>query len=413
MKININIDPRIFNDVYYKYAMNNDKRYQIYYGGSSSGKSFAVLGQRTILDVLGGKRNYLIVRNTQRSIRKSSFNEVTKAIKAFKVQDYFHVNKTDLTITCTLNDCQILFLGLDDPENIKSITPIKGVITDIILEEATQVTYTAYKQLDKRLRGISPVPKRMTFIFNPVLKDHWLYAEFFQSWNDGDKYREWRDRSLSILKTTYKDNKYLSEEDIRALEEETDKYYYEVYTLGNWGILGALIFKNWKTADLTDLIPTFDNIYNGVDWGYSTDPFAFIRCHYDKMRRRLYIFDELYLYEASNELSGYQVKQKVGREIVTCDSAEPKSIADFKTLGVNAIPAKKGKGSIEHGIKFLKSLEIIIHEDCMNTKLEFSKYKWKEDKNGNVLPVPVDKDNHLIDALRYALEGVNKDKWGW
>ena len=403
--IKLKISPKVFNDIYLKYGFKNEHRYQLYYGGSSSGKSYAILGQRTILDIIEGNRNYLIVRHTQNTIKKSSFNEIVKAISFFKLTEYFHINKSELTITCTLNNKQILFAGLDDPEKIKSITPIDGVITDIIIEEATETEYKAYKQLDKRLRGRAKVGKRMTFIFNPVMKDHWLYTEFFDIWDDSKKYAE--SETVSILKTTYKDNKYLTTDDIKALEDESDKYYYEVYTLGNWGVLGALIFTNWRIEDISELIPSFDNVYNGNDWGYSTDPFAFIRCHYDKMRKKLYIFDELYLYEADNEMSGNEVKQIIGRELVTSDSAEPKSVADYKKMGINAKSAKKGSGSIEHGIKFIKSLDIIIHTKCVNTKMEFSKYKWKEDKNGNVLATPVDKDNHLIDALRYALESVN------
>jgi phage terminase large subunit len=410
--IKLKIDQKVFNEIYLDRAFSNDHRYQIYYGGSSSGKSYAVLGQRTVLDILKGHRNYLIVRNTQNTIKKSSFNEIIKAIEFFKVTKYFSVNKTEWTITCLLNQRQIFFAGLDDPEKIKSITPKKGVITDVIIEEATEVEYKAYKQLDKRLRGQSTVPKRMTFIFNPVMQDHWLYTEFFGIWEDDKQYVE--SGSVSILKTTYKDNRFLTPDDIKSLEDESDLYYYNVYTLGNWGTLGALIFNNWRMEDLTDQIPQFDRIFNGNDWGYSTDPFAFVRCHYDRLRKKLYIFKAFYRFEASNEVAGNEVKSIIGREIITSDSAEPKSIGDFKRMGINAIPAKKGAGSVEHGIKALRDLEIIVHIDCQDMKMELSKYKWKEDKNGNVLSVPVDKDNHLIDALRYALESeFSQIKWGF
>ena len=399
--IKLKIKPGVFNKIYLEHQMDNDNRTQVYFGGSSSGKSVS-LAQRTVLDVFKGDRNYLIVRQVQSTIKKSVFNEVTKAINRFKLKEYFNINKSDLIITCKENDKQILFAGLDDTEKIKSITPADGVITDIWIEEATEIEYKSYKQLNKRLRGRSKAKKRMTLSFNPIMKDHWIYMELFKIWDDKKQYVE-KD-GLSILKTTYKDNKFLTKEDVYDLENETDKYYYEVYTLGNWGVLGALIFKNWIVEDISDIIPTFDKNFNGVDWGYSTDPFAFIRSHYDKSHKRLYIYDERYLYQASNEIAGNEIKPIISREIVTCDSSEPKSVADFKTIGILAKSAKKGKGSIEHGIKFLKSLEIIIHVDCVNTKMEFSKYKWKEDRNGNVLPIPVDKDNHLIDALRYSLE---------
>lgn len=407
MAISIEIDPVMFNEVYLKHQFNNTNRYQIYFGGSSSGKSFS-LAQRTVLDVLAGKRNYLVVRNVQSTIKRSCLNEIIKAINAFKFnnsnehEDWFLINKTDMIITCTLNSKQILFCGLDDVEKVKSITPIDGVITDIWVEEATECEYKDVKQLDKRLRGRSSAIKRLTLSFNPILKDHWLYTEYFDIWEDNKQYIE-KD-NVSILKTTYKDNRFLTEDDIAALENETDKYYYEVYTLGNWGVLGAVIFKNWKVKDFSDVEKTFDNYRHGIDWGFAEDPFAYIKPHYDKTRRRLYVCDEIEAVGLLNSESAPMVKEKAGRDRVICDSAEPKSVAEYKALGVNAKGAKKGPGSIEYGIKFLQGLEIIIHPRCKNFKAEISKYKYKEDKNGNVLPIPVDKDNHLIDALRYAME---------
>lgn len=401
MAINLEIDPAVFNDIYLKHQFNNKNRYQIYFGGSSSGKSFS-LAQRTVLDVVSGERNYLIVRNVQSTIKRSCLNEVTKAINSFKLTKYFDVNKTDMIITCNLNQKQILFCGLDDVEKVKSITPIDGVITDIWVEEATECDYKDIKQLDKRLRGRSKVIKRLTLSFNPILKDHWLFTEHFGIWEDDKQYVE-KD-NVSILKTTYKDNRFLTLDDIAALENETDKYYYEVYTLGNWGTLGAVIFKNWKVEDFSKIEKTFDNYRHGIDWGFAEDPFAYIKPHYDKTRKILYICDEIEAVGLLNSQSAPMVKERAGRDRVICDSAEPKSVAEYKSLGVNAKGAKKGPGSVEYGIKFLQGLEIIIHPRCKAFKSEINKYKYKEDKNGNVLPVPVDKDNHLIDALRYAME---------
>lgn len=401
MGINLNISSKVFNPIYLKYQLKNNNRYQIYFGGSSSGKSFS-LAQRTVLDILNGHRNYLIVRNVQSTIKRSCLNEITKAISNLNMSQYFEVNKTDMIITCKVNKKQILFCGLDDVEKIKSITPIDGVITDIWVEEATETEYKAVKQLDKRLRGKSKVTKRLTLSFNPILKDHWLYKEYFDIWEDDKQYVE--KNNISILKTTYKDNKYLTDDDIVALENETDPYYYEVYTLGNWGVLGAVIFKNWKVQDFSDIEKTFDNHRHGVDWGFADDPFAYIKSHLDKTRKRLYVCDEIEVVGLLNEESAPLVKEKAGSSRVTCDSAEPKSVAEYRKLRVNARAAKKGPGSIEYGIKFLQGLEIIIHPRCQNFKNEISKYKYKEDKNGNILPIPVDKDNHLIDALRYSLE---------
>lgn len=401
MAINLEINPDIFNPIYLKHQLNNNNRYQIYFGGSSSGKSFS-LAQRTVLDVFKGNRNYLIVRNVQSTLKRSCLNEITKAISNFKLNEYFQVNKTDMIITCRLNNKQILFCGLDDVEKVKSITPIDGVITDIWVEEATETDYKAVKQLDKRLRGKSKVVKRLTLSFNPILKDHWLYTEYFDIWEDDKQYVE-KD-NVSILKTTYKDNKFLAEDDIKALENESDKYYYEVYTLGNWGVLGAVIFKNWRVEDFSDIESTFDNFRHGIDWGFADDPFAYVKSHYDRMRRKLYICDEIEAVGLLNREAVPLVSKKANRDLVICDNASPKDVAEFSDLRINAVSARKGAGSIEYGIKFLQGLEIIIHPRCQNFKNEINKYKYKEDKNGNILPIAVDKDNHLIDALRYSLE---------
>ncbi|MCC0629102.1 MULTISPECIES: PBSX family phage terminase large subunit [unclassified Clostridioides] len=401
MEINLEISPDIFNPIYLKHQLNNNNRYQIYFGGSSSGKSFS-LAQRTVLDVFKGNRNYLIVRNVQSTLKRSCLNEITKAISNFKLNEYFQVNKTDMIITCKLNNKQILFCGLDDVEKVKSITPIDGVITDIWVEEATETDYKAVKQLDKRLRGKSKVVKRLTLSFNPILKDHWLYTEYFDIWEDDKQYVE-KD-NVSILKTTYKDNKFLAEDDIKALENESDKYYYEVYTLGNWGVLGAVIFKNWRVEDFSDIESTFDNFRHGIDWGFADDPFAYVKSHYDRMRRKLYICDEIEAVGLLNREAAPLVSKKANRDLVICDNASPKDVAEFNDLRINAVSARKGAGSIEYGIKFLQGLEIIIHPRCQNFKNEINKYKYKEDKNGNILPITVDKDNHLIDALRYSLE---------
>ncbi|SJP46950.1 phage terminase, large subunit, PBSX family [Clostridioides difficile] len=401
MAINLEINPNIFNSIYLKHQLNNNNRYQIYFGGSSSGKSFS-LAQRTVLDVFKGNRNYLIVRNVQSTLKRSCLNEITKAISNFKLNEYFQVNKTDMIITCKLNNKQILFCGLDDVEKVKSITPIDGVITDIWVEEATETDYKAVKQLDKRLRGKSKVVKRLTLSFNPILKDHWLYTEYFDIWEDDKQYVE-KD-NISILKTTYKDNKFLAEDDIKALENESDKYYYEVYTLGNWGVLGAVIFKNWRVEDFSDIESTFDNFRHGIDWGFADDPFAYVKSHYDRMRRKLYICDEIEAVGLLNREAAPLVSKKANGDLVICDNASPKDVAEFSDLRINAVSARKGAGSIEYGIKFLQGLEIIIHPRCQNFKNEINKYKYKEDKNGNILPIAVDKDNHLIDALRYSLE---------
>lgn len=395
------------NKIYLPY-LEKQTRIQIFFGGSSSGKS-VFLAQRTILDVLKG-RNYLAVRKVARTIRQSIFNELCKVINDMDLNSQFTINKTDMAITAK-NGYQILSCGLDDVQKLKSITPAKGVITDILVEEATEIEYSDYKEISKRLRGVSDFKgmKRITFAFNPILQTSWLYTEFFGKWDDS--MTQYEDENISILKTTFKDNAFLEQDDIERLENETDEYYYNVYTLGNWGVLGSVIFKNWKVEDCTEIRKIADNYKNGLDFGFASDPAALVRTHYDRKRKTIYILDELYQRGMTNDILAEEVKAMIGYEYVVCDSSEPKSIKELKNYGINAVGAKKGKDSVAHGIQWLQQQTIIIDVSCQNFKNEIQQYQWKEIQ-GQAVPIPIDKNNHLIDALRYSYEEEYKESTG-
>ena len=397
MNINLNISKKVFNDVYFPHLKNNT-RTQIYFGGSSSGKSY-FLAQRVVLDVLTEQRNYLICRAVASTLKRSVFNEIVKAISNFKLSKLFIINKTDLTITC-INGFQILFAGLDDVEKIKSITPQQGVITDIWIEEATEISYQAYKQLNKRLRGKTKVKKRITLSFNPIYKTHWIYTEFFLLWDDSKTIFE--SEELFILKTWYIHNKFLTKDDIKELENETDKYYYEVYSLGNWGIIGSVIFKNWETQDLSDM--EFGLIESGLDFGL-TDPNAYIKMHYNKNRKTLYIVGEMYMSELDIDELDEEMSKLYEEELIMADSAEAQTIKTLFKRGYRVKSCKKGKGSVEFGYKWIRSLnKIIIDTKCVGTIKEFTLHKYREDKDGNPLNVPEDRNNHAIDAIRYGMQ---------
>jgi phage terminase large subunit len=407
----IKIDPKVFNKAYIPY-LEDMTPLQISYGGSSSGKSVFFVAQRTIYDMMKGGRNYLVTRQVARTIRNSVYNEILKIISDWGVGDLFSVNKSDMVITCS-NGYQILFCGLDDVDKLKSITPMKGVITDVVIEEGTETEKASIKQLEKRLRGGSEnTPKRMTMLFNPILQTHWIYKDYFESIAWADTQTEYRSDTVVILKTTYKDNKFLTAQDIARLENETDSYFYNVYTLGNWGVLGHVIFTNWKVADLSDPSDPYylpveqrTNRKNGLDFGFSSDPAALGVSHYNKTHKTIYVYDELYETGLTNDLLAIEVMRKIGSDRLVCDSAEPKSIVELQKYGVNAVGAKKGKDSVNFGIDWLKQQTIIVDKRCINARNELQTYKYKEDAGGNALKDPVDKNNHFIDGgLRYAYE---------
>lgn len=401
--IQVLVDPAVFNEAYLS-SLHELASLQIYFGGSSSGKS-RFLSQRCVLDVLRGGRNYLVCRKVADTLRKSVWNEIKKVIDDFGLGDLFIIGKSEFVITC-INGYQILFTGLDDAQKIKSITPAKGVITDLWVEEATEISRTDLKELSKRLRGGSDdVVKRIVLSFNPILRQHWIFKDYFEKVGWTDTQTEYVSPTLYILKTTYKDNRFLTAQDVTNLEDEADPYFYSVYTLGNWGVLGNVIFKNWRVEDLSTMMNEFTNTRSGADFGYADDPAAWGHWHYDKMRKRIYFFDEIYETGLSNpEFADRMKDHGIGKDRVVCDSAEPKSIRELRDNGINAVPSKKGKDSVNFGIQWLQSIEIIVDVKCINMQNELSQYHWKEDRGGNVIPVPVDRLNHLIDELRYGSE---------
>lgn len=390
------------NDSYLPYL--EAKQYtQIFFGGSSSGKSY-FLAQRTVIDNCNGY-NYLICRNVANTLRKSVFNEICKSISNMQLSMFYRINKSELTITCTLNQKQILFAGLDDVEKLKSITPVNGVLERVWIEEATEVKREAYLQLKKRLRGRTDKNKGIILSFNPVLKNHWIYKEFFtEKWDEGKNL--YKDDRLLILKTTYKDNKFLTSDDIYELEHEEDEYFYNVYTLGNWGILGNVIYRNWSTTDLSDLIPTFDNIYNGLDFGFS-NPNAMARLHVSEKNKTIYVFGELYKSGQTYESLISDLKNKIGHEILTCDNEDSRGIFTLQTAGINAMPAKKGADSVVSGITWINGYKIVVDIHCQNFINEIQQYHWAEDKDGNALERPAKTKDHLMDAMRYAVEPLS------
>lgn len=400
--INVSVPISVFNDVFIPY-LDDMTRTQIFYGGSSSGKS-VFLAQRCIYDVMRGGRNYLICRQVARTIKTSVFAEICRIISEWNVGNLFNINKSDFMITC-FNGYEIVFVGLDDVEKIKSIVPTKGAWTDIWIEEATETERNTVKQLYKRQRGgDEDIPKRLTMSFNPIMQNHWIYETYFSNISLTDKQTEYKHDGLSILKTWYIHNKFLTEDDKRDLENETDPYYFNVYTLGNWGVLGNVIFTNWRVEDLSEMLDQFTNRRNGLDFGFSSDPAAITRSHYDSNHKIIYIFDEFYETGLTNDLLAIEARKICGHDRIICDSAEPKSIAELRLYGVDAQPAIKGKDSVLFGIQWLQQQTIVVDSKCINTKNEFMQYKWKEDKNGNAIRQPVDKNNHIIDAARYAYE---------
>ena len=243
MDVNIRISKKVFNDVYLPYLTNTD-RYLVFYGGGSSGKSYYI-AQRFIYKLIHPQRcNLLVVRQTGDTNRRSTFPLLKQVISNWNLGEHFKVNESDMRIVCKLTGNEVAFAGLDDVEKIKSITFSNGELTDIWVEEATETQEADINQLKVRLRG-GKSKKQMVLSFNPINIQHWIKKHFIDS------------GLATVCFSTYKDNKFLTDDDRKALEDlkTIDEYTYEVYCLGKWGILGKTVFDARAIQSRLEVIP--------------------------------------------------------------------------------------------------------------------------------------------------------------
>ena len=395
MKINLTIKKEIFNEVYFPFLLDYSKRYEVYYGSAGSGKSVFIT-QKLVIKALNGRRRILVARKTAKSNEASTFKLFTDILTQFKLLSLCKINRTTQKITLP-NNSEIMFVGLDDVEKLKSITGI----TDIFIEEATEITKEDFLQLNLRLRAL--VDNLQVFIsFNPVSKANWVYKMWFAEGVEVDT------NTTRILKTTYKDNRFLPEDYIRAIEnyKETDYTYYKIYALGEFASLDKLVFTNWETGYLPPEQTESWDLCIGLDWGFVNDKTALICSLLDEDSRTLYIFDAWGSVGYTNDRIA-KVIEELGykKSTIIADSAEQKSIEEVKQCGISRIkPAKKGKGSIIQGIQRLKQFKIIINPELNEVIEEFQNYSWKKNKEGEYINEPADNFNHYIDALRYSLQ---------
>ncbi len=402
--------PECINPVYYPHLF-DDRRYNVFYGGAGSGKSYFVAERYVYRMLTQPGRNILGVRKVDKSNRDSTYALMMQVLNSWGLRQYFTPTVSPLSITCKHNGNQMLFRGLDDAEKLKSITFISGVLTDIWVEEASELTPGDDLQLRTRLRGYTTVPKQVTYTFNPISALHWLKARFFDSPLSAD-------RAL-VLKTTYKDNAWLSADDRAELEalKDEDLTYYMIYALGEWGVIGNVVFSNYVIEDFPYDYADFDAVYQGQDYGFN-HPFAFELVGLKD--GELYVFDEVYRRGCTNGelISGATayftergILDRVRQARTTADSAEPDRIKEWRQAGWNVAAAQKGKGSEKYGIDYLKHHRIHIHKTrCPGIASEVPIYKYREDKFGNVLDEFVDFKNDAIDALRYATESMHKPR---
>ena len=385
------LNPAIFNEWVYKFIADYSKRIEAYYGGAGSGKSYGAT-QKVLLKALKYKRKVLVIRKIQRTIKDSIWALIIAHLHASGFYDACRVNRSDFEIELP-NGSIFIFKGLDDPEKIKSIDGI----TDIVIEEATELTEDDFTQLNLRLRALVD-HLQIYLMFNPISKKNWVYDYFFV--------RE-LPSNVRVIKTTYQDNKFLSDEYRAELERLKDRTpaYYRIYCLGEFATLDKLVFPVYTTKIVSETDIEGLKHWTGLDFGYINDPSAIVWGYIDTVNKRIYVTGE-YVKRGmkNNEIAETMIDLGLHKEKCYGDCAERKSIDEIKDKGVNIEPAEKGKDSIIHGIQWIQQYELIVDERCFKVREELENYTWKKDKKtGEYINEPVDTFNHTIDAIRYGL----------
>lgn len=374
-------------------------------GGRGSAKSTHI-ALKLITDMMRYPVTTLCVRRVANTLGESVFEQLKEAIEMLEVSEYWREVKSPLQLVYIPRGNKIIFRGADDPKKIKSIKVAKYPITFLWIEELAE-----FKTED----DVSIIEKS---VLRAKLPDDLFYA-FYYSYNPPKRKQSWVNKlyesqfipkNTYVHHSTYFNNPHISQDFIEDAEEVKRKslHKYEWEYLGKAIGSGVVPFDNLAFRRITDQeVRSFDNIRQGIDWGYGVDPFSFGRWHYDKTRRRLYAIDELYGVKISNRQAAEWIKSKgYHTDLIIADSAEPKSVDEMKTYNIRIKGARKGPGSVEYGEKWLDDLdEIIIDPDrTPNTAREFENIDYQVDADGNPKAKLEDTNNHTIDQVRYACE---------
>ena len=395
----------------YKEFWNFKGRYRVCKGSRASKKS-KTTALWYIYNIMKYKNaNLLVVRKTYRTLKDSCYTELKWAIHRLGVDAFFNCTQAPLEITYIPTGQKIYFRGLDDPLKVTSITVDVGSLCWLWIEEAYEINSEAdFDMLNESIRGEvqGDLFKQITLTFNPWNDRHWLKARFFDN----------PDSDTLAITTNYTCNEWLDEADLQVFEtmKEKNPRRYQVAGLGNWGIVDGLVYENWKEQEFNveDVRTNATTSVFGLDFGYTNDPSALFCGILDVKAKKLWVFDEMYEKALSNkDIYNNIVNMGFVKEQIIADCAEPKSIDELKYYGIRRIQgAKKGKDSINNGIQWIQELEIIVHPRCVNFLTEISNYQWDSDKFGNKVNKPIDCFNHLMDAMRYALEKyITGNKW--
>lgn len=392
--------------VFYDFAKDVMRHGHTHYdirGGRGSLKSSTVSLLVPQLLIANPNTHALVLRKVANTLRDSVFNQYMWAIAELGMAGLWYAKVSPMEIIYRPTGQKIMFRGADDPMKIKSIKVPFGYIAVTHFEEKDQFSGRAEIRtiLQSTMRGGD---KFWNFeSYNPpISRDNWANV---------DSAEDKPNRLCHI--STYLDapKSWLGEEFLNEAEylKQTDERAYQHEYLGLPVGTGGNVFERLELREITDdEIKRFDRIYQGIDFGWYPDPFCFVRIYYDVARETLYLIDEHYVNKTSNEDNAAWIRERHYNDFpITCDSAEPKSIADLRASGLDARNAIKGPGSVEYGMKWLQRRKIVIDKRrTPNAYKEIVGYEYERNKDGEIISGYPDKNNHAIDAIRYGMEPV-------
>ena len=379
------------------------KRYCVCKGSRGSKKSKTAALRRIYRIIKYPECNYLCVRRYANTIRDSIYADTRWAISRFGLDAYFNCTVSPMEITYIPTGQKILFRGLDEGTKVTSISVSEGVLNFVDIEEAYEIAEDDFNKLDMSIRGELPEGyfKQITLLFNPWSANSWLKPRFF------DK----PDNDVFTKTTTWQCNEWLGDDDRKIFlkMKEQNPRRYRIEGDGEWGIAEGLIYTNVRVenfdVDQIRQIPGIKSAFN-LDFGF-TEPNAFVCEMVDNTNKRIYIFDEWYQCGVTNRIIAQKIKEMgYGGQVIVCDCAEPKSIAELRDEEIKAEPSRKGKDSVNHGIQLIQNYEIIVHPKCVEFYKEISNYCWAKDKNGKPTDKPDHEFSHGMDSMRYGVSKI-------
>lgn len=397
--IQLNLKKSQFIPTFYPLLLDYSQRWQFFCGSAGSGKSFSIC-QKIIIRCCSEPINILVCRRYATTLRNSCFALFKEVLAKWHLTPYVKIKESDMSIEFP-NGSKIIMIGLDIEEKLLSLTNISTVW----VEEAFEVEKEKVEQLNLRMRGTA-ANQQLILSWNPISKNSWLYNFTVENPPESSIFHH----------STYKDNPFLNDEYVAALDEMAvrNPAKYRIYGLGEWGVdVEGLVITNWRKEEFDAMALAASGLERrcGMDIGW-IDKSAILDTLYDRENHIIYVFNEFYKSGCQlNELAAAIKNMNIAKSKIRVDSAEPRTIQYLRNEGINAEGAAKGKDSVKAGLMFLQDNLIIVHPSCQNFITELENFSYIKSKvTGEYTEDTTHEFSHAIDACRYAYSDIYTNK---